>query len=205
MTVPLPALPRLADGVFWVPGGHDVVDVLAAEHRRMGALCAWLADTRTPTRRRQIADVVTATVARHLSAEEQYLYPCVRAVLPDGDAVAEAEVAADRMVLRTLRELTATAPDDDRFDDLVGRVTAQVRRHALAGDPLLGRLRAEIGDADLIRLGNRVRVAEEAAPTRPHPDAPATPPWNKVVDPALGVVDKARDVLTRRRTHPEDL
>ena len=27
------------------------------------------------------------------------------------------------------------------------------------------------------------------APTRPHPGTPATPPWNKVVDPAVAVVD----------------
>ena len=85
----------------------------------------------------------------------------------------------------------------------------------LLGDPLasaalnahlsLGlhhKLRAALPEHDLIRLGNRVQIAEEAAPTRPHPGAPATPPLNKLVDPALGVVDKIRDLLSGRSTWP---
>ena len=55
-------------------------------------------------------------------------------------------------------------------------------------------------DAELIRLGNRWVIAEEAAPTRPHPGTPATPPWNRIVEPAVGVVDKLRDAVTGRRT-----
>ncbi len=53
-------------------------------------------------------------------------------------------------------------------------------------------------DEELIRLGNRSEIAEEAAPTRPHPGTPATPPWNQIVEPAVGVVDKVRDAVTGR-------
>ena len=77
--------------------------------------------------------------------------------------------------------------------------------HTRAADLTLPRLRTEVDDADLIRLGNRVELAQEAAPTRAHPDAPATPPWNRLVNPTLGLVDKARDALARRPTYPEDL
>jgi hypothetical protein len=206
MSVPLPPLPGLGEDVFWEPAGRSVIDMLAIEHRRLDALCTWLATATTAERRRQVADVVTATVARHLSAEEQYLYPSVRAVLPDGDQLAETEIAEDRELLRTLRELTATAADGPRFDELVGQITAAIRRHArVSGEVLLPPLRAGVSDTDLVRLGNRLQVAQEAAPTRPHPDAPAAPPWNKVVDPALGLVDKARDLLAGRVTYPDDL
>ncbi len=58
---------------------------------------------------------------------------------------------------------------------------------------------------DMIRLGNRVETAQEAAPTRPHPSTPVTPPWNKVVDPLVGVVDKLRDVATGRTTYARNL
>jgi hypothetical protein len=50
-----------------------------------------------------------------------------------------------------------------------------------------------------------VEAAEEAAPTRPHPGTPATPPWNKIVDPAVAVADKVRDVVGRRTTYRRDL
>jgi hypothetical protein len=58
---------------------------------------------------------------------------------------------------------------------------------------------------DLIRVGNRFETAAEAAPTRPHPATPSSPPWNKVVDPAVAVVDKLRDAVTRRTTYAKDL
>jgi hypothetical protein len=58
---------------------------------------------------------------------------------------------------------------------------------------------------DLIRIGNRVELAEEAAPTRPHPGTPSRPPWNKVVDPVVAVADKVRDAVSRRTTYLNDL
>jgi hypothetical protein len=50
-----------------------------------------------------------------------------------------------------------------------------------------------------------VLVAKEAAPTRPHPSTPVTPPWNKVVDPTIGLLDRARDTISGRRTRPDQL
>jgi len=81
-----------------------------------------------------------------------------------------------------------------------------VRRHvdADAGE-LLPVLMRMVPVEDLIRVGNRVETAGEAAPTRPHPGTPSTPPWNKVVDPAVAVVDKLRDAVSRRKTYPTDL
>jgi hypothetical protein len=205
VALPLPPLPRLADDAFWEPGGRSVVDVLAAEHRRLGALCAWLAEPHAPGRRREIADVVVATVVRHLSAEEQYAYPSVRAALADGDAAAARETARDRRLLHALAELSVAGPADPPFDRLVREVTRLLAAHRSAVDGLLARLSAEVADADLVRLGNRVETAAEAAPTRPHPRAPVTPPWNRVVDPVLGLVDRVRDGLARRSTYPRDL
>ena len=72
-------------------------------------------------------------------------------------------------------------------------------------EEILPALARALDESDLVRLGNRVEIAEEAAPTRPHPQAPAAPPWNRVVEPALGVIDKMRDVASGRHTRPEDL
>jgi hypothetical protein len=85
-------------------------------------------------------------------------------------------------------------------------VARAVRRHVAAdGEELLPVLAQMVPIDDLIRVGNRVELAEEAAPTRPHPATPSSPPWNKIVDPAVAVVDKLRDVVTRRTTYPTDL
>jgi hypothetical protein len=194
----LPPLPPIGGETT----GRSVVDVVGEQHRQLLDLCARL----TAGDRRRVAQVVSATLSRHLSGEQQYLYPAVRAVVPDGDVLADRELAGDRALLVTLRRLDATGPDDPVFGRLAADVAAAVRRHvAVAADEMMPLLTQMAPVEDLIRLGNRLETAEEAAPTRPHPDTPSTPPWNKVVDPLVGVADKARDAVSRRVTRADDL
>lgn len=208
MSAPLPPLPPVA-GAEWgdQPTGRSMIDILVAEHHQIRMLCVDLADLAGPAeRRRRVADVLTATITRHLSAEEQYLYPTVRTLLPGGAPLADHEIVADEAILRTLRRLTAAHPGDDGYERLVHALNGQVARHVdEASRRIFPRLRTRCPEPDLVRLGNRIEIAEEAAPTRPHPATPARPPWNKVIDPGLGVVDKLRDLLSGRRTYPHDL
>ncbi len=185
--------------------GRNVVDVVAEQHRALIALCDRLTDP-AEGRRRRVAEVVVAVLSRHLSAEEQYLYPAVRRVVPDGDRIADRELAEDHDLLVTLRRLDGVRPGDPRFDALAADVAAAVRRHVEADAAELLPLLVQMAPVeDLIRIGNRVQLAEEAAPTRPHLSTPSTPPWNKVVDPVVAVVDKARDAVSRRATYLNDL
>jgi hypothetical protein len=201
VSVQLPPLPPVGGETT----GPNVVDLITREHRELLALCAELTgDGTDAARRRTIAQVLSAELSRHLSAEEQYLYPAVRSTVPDGYAMVDREINEDRALLESLRLLEA-ADDSNRAgraDDVCRRLT----RHSDAADgDLLPMLLQMASVEDLIRLGNRVELAEEAAPTRPHPSTPSTPPWNKVVDPAVAVVDKVRDMVSRRTTYPRDL
>ena len=184
--------------------GRNVVDVIAEQHRTLLALCDRL--TGDGEDRRRVAEVVVAALSRHLSAEEQYLYPAVRRAVPDGDRLADRELAEDHELLVALRRLDRARPADPGFDEVAADVTAAVRRHVEAdAAELLPLLLQMVPVEDLIRVGNRVETAEEAAPTRPHPSTPSRPPWNKVVDPVVAVLDKARDAMSRRTTYLNDL
>jgi hypothetical protein len=208
MTVPLPPLPPLfpGDDTDHRPPGRNLVDVLDEQLSTVTTLVDELRTDATPDdRRKQLADVVVAELSRQVSAERQYLYPTVRALLPDGDALAEAGRAKDAALLQALKDLQGTRVADPEFQPRVDAVADIVRQHADDTSALLAPLREAATDEQLIRLGNRVEMVKEAAPTRPHPGAPAARPWSTVVDPALGVVDKTRDVLTRRTTYAEDL
>jgi hemerythrin-like domain-containing protein len=185
--------------------GRTVVDVIEGQHRELVLLCDRLTDTAAQDRGR-LRDVLIATLSRHLSAEEQYLYPAVRAAVPGGELLAERELAEDHGLLVVLKELERAGRAGPEFERLAAEVAAAVRRHVDAdAEQLLPVLTQMVGVEDLIRVGNRIELAEEAAPTRPHPATPSTPPWNKVVDPAVAVVDKVRDVVTRRTTYARDL
>lgn len=147
-----------------------------------------------------MSDVLVAMISRHLSAEEQYLYPAVRAALPDGADLAQAGIDTDRQLHGAL----AGSPADGNGG--TQDVPAAWHRHRqFTESELLPRLRTAATAEELIRLGNRAAIAEEAAPTRPHPGAPEQPPWNRVAAPALGLLDKVRDLVAGRTTYPEDL
>jgi hypothetical protein len=201
VSVPLPPLPPVGGETT----GRNVIDVLDEQHAELLDLCDRLTDP-DPARRRTIAQVIIATLSRHLSGEEQYLYPTVRAVVPGGAELADRELAEDHDLLVTLKRLDRAAPDDAEFDRLARDVEAAVRRHVAAdAEELLPVLRQMAPVEDLIRVGNRLEMAEEAAPTRPHPSTPSRPPWNKMVDPVVAVADKVRDAVARRVTYPRDL
>ncbi|MEU3456962.1 hemerythrin domain-containing protein [Micromonospora sp. NPDC006766] len=193
MSVPLPPLPPAADDAYR-PGGRSVAEIVDREHRALLGLVEQLT-----SRRSEVLDVLTAALSRHLCAEEQYLFPAVRAAAPKSAELVDRELEADAALLTALRELSG--PEDPA----VAEVADRVRRHVDRVAALVVPLRQGATEVELIRLGNRWEIAGEAAPTRPHPGTPATPPWNKVVEPALGVLDKVRDAVTGRRTHPSDL
>ncbi|WP_250004499.1 hemerythrin domain-containing protein [Actinoplanes sp. M2I2] len=181
--------------------GRNVVDVITGQHRDLLELCDRLIAAPGDTR---LAGVVIAELSRHLSAEEQYLYPAVRRTVPGGEDLADRELAEDHQLLVTLQQLQRAGSESRA--ERVAEVAAAVRRHVDAdAEELLPVLVQMVPIEDLIRVGNRVETAEEAAPTRPHPGTPSTPPWNKVVDPAVAVVDKLRDAVTRRTTYAKDL
>ncbi|MCT2281529.1 hemerythrin domain-containing protein [Micromonospora chalcea] len=199
MTVPLPPLPPAADDAYR-PGGPSVADLVDTEHRALLGLADRVTDAAlTAAERRDVLDVLTAAVSRHLSAEEQYLFPAARAAMPDAVELVEREIEADAGLLTALKELSGAD------DPAVADVAERVRRHVSRVAALVTPLREVASDAELIRLGNRWEIAEEAAPTRPHPGTPATPPWNKIVEPAVGVLDKVRDAVSGRRTRLSDL
>lgn len=207
---PLPPVPGIEDDDV-EQDGPNVLDLLDEDHQQLARLCdrlaargpQWADDGADP---RDVEDVLVATLSRHLSAEEQYLYPTVSAVLPDGKPLAAQEVAADARLLVALRHLHQTPAQDAAHRTALAKVAEHLREHThRTGEEVFPRLRERCTDNELIRLGNRVQIARGAAPTRPHPGTPATPPLNKLVDPAVAVVDKMRDVLTRRTTWPEDL
>jgi hypothetical protein len=194
---PLPPVPGVTNADLR-PGGATMLAILAAEHARLIDLCRRLSSTMDTPELGSLTSTLVATLSRHLSAEEQYLFPTLAAVLPDGPRLAETEVAADQAMLHALRRLEDGPATDLRgLEEVDPALHLHVKRCEQA---LFPRLREVLTDAELIRLGNRVLIAKEAAPTRPHPGTPATPPWNKLVDPAVGVVDRLRDVVGRRST-----
>ncbi|WP_027343515.1 hemerythrin domain-containing protein [Hamadaea tsunoensis] len=188
-------------------GGRGVADILADEHERIDRLLSdVVAMDAAKQGRRDVADAFISSLTRHLSAEEQDLLPATRKAAPDLESTIDAELAADVELLHTLAALHKADATSEEFDALLARTQLQVRRHiSAAHEDIHPEVRRRMTREEQVRLGNRVDIFAEAAPTRPHPKTPMTPPLNKIVDPAMGAVDKIRDVLSGRKTRPQDL
>lgn len=183
----LPPLPKLPGTENYVPLGDSIIDVLGAEHRFLEAACADVRDGRYP------ADILVAVLCRHLSAERQYLYPTAPASRPTGD---------DEL-LRAAGDLLHASTGTPTWQSALAAVSSGVHEHASHCETAyFAPMRAELSRSDLVRLGNRVEMALESAPSRPHLTAPTQPPWNKLTDPGLGALDKIHDLFTGRRTYP---
>lgn len=187
--------------------GKDMIDVLIEDHREVDQLFAELESGRgSAQHRRDLADTVTAELVRHSVAEEAYLYPTARTALPDGDQVAEHEISEHAEAERTMKELEGVAADDPRFDELCRKLASEIRHHVEEEEnDLFPRLRQACDQRQLTELGPVIEAAKRMAPTRPHPSAPDRPPWNKLLAPGAGFVDRVRDAASGRRTSPDQL
>lgn len=193
----LPPLPNLPGTEDYLPLGESMLEVLATEHRFLDAMCADVRDGRDQ------ADVLVAVLCRHLSAERQYLYPTVAKAVPAEAPAADDRLQADEKLLAAAAALRRAEPDSASRQRALAELRVGISGHRSACEEgLFAVLRNALSQADLVRLGNRVEMALESAPSRPHPGAPVRTPWNKLTDPVLGSVDKIHDLFTGRATYP---
>ncbi|MFF4178690.1 hemerythrin domain-containing protein [Streptomyces sp. NPDC001750] len=180
--------------------GGDVIEELTADHREMDDLFDRIEalPPGSPERRR-LLDQLTIEMVRHSVAEEQHLYPAVREHIPRGDALADKEAADHGRVEQLLKDLEGMDADEPEFVHLFAKLRTEVRAHVQdEEDNLFAQLRAACGPELLDLLGQEARLSKESAPTRPHPGPRSSPLASKILSPGLGLVDRARDLITGR-------
>jgi hypothetical protein len=184
---------RPEDAVALIKADHAAVNELFKRYRAAGK-------TAYKTKR-SIADRVVRELSIHAAIEEQILYPAVRRSVPKGNGLVDEALSEHQQLKETLVELDKLPADDDRFDRTMRAAIEETRHHVReeeSADGMLGRLRKHLDRGELVAMAKALKVAKKAAPTRPHPHAPSTPPGNIVVGTAAAIVDKARDAVRRR-------
>ncbi len=138
---------------------------------------------------------LTQQLVRHEVAEEVVVYPALRE-LPGGDAVADSCIAEQSEAEELLAEMEDMDATSDAFDTALRKLTEAVLSHAEHEEKdVLTLLGEKDSSAHLAELGERYQVAKNSAPTHPHPNAPDTPPGNKVMGPITAVIDRMRDEI----------
>ena len=181
--------------------GTDVVDELTTDHREATALLDQILTTSDPEARRDMADTVITELVRHSVAEEMYVYPVIQDTFPNGKEVVEHDTEEHKELERTMKELEGCAADDPRFSALVSELRGQLHHHATDEEnEQFPELRARVHREKLVEMREQVETAKKIAPTRPHPNAPNSEVFHKIVGPGVGLMDRVRDKLTGRST-----
>jgi hemerythrin superfamily protein len=162
----------------------DAVMVLTRQHNQVRALVQQLSALPSHTtggedddlaRRKSLVDMITVMLSQHETAEEEYLWPAVREVLPDGDERAGAALAQEQEGKDTLTTLGKLEPDTREFDSGVEQLAAQLRKHVAYEETVFLALREAMPGEDREKLGRKLLSAARAGPTRPHPHGPGSP------------------------------
>ena len=177
----------------------DVIAELIVDHREVDELLAKLQGEMAPEDRQATMEQVIAELVRHAIAEESYLYPAVEDRVPGGKQIADKERADHQQVEELLKELEGEDPHAPESRPKLTQLITSLRAHiADEENNLFPALRSVYTQQELRDLGDKVRTAKAAAPTRPHPSAPRGEMARKTLGPMVGLVDRTRDLLTGR-------
>jgi hemerythrin superfamily protein len=179
----------------------DLIDDIITDHREVENAFKQIENTQDTGIRRQLVAQVVTKLVRHSVAEEQYLYPITRRVLPDGDEIADHELdehATAEEIMKQLEKIQGQA-EDVVFSALVRKLIGEIRHHIEEEEAgLLPKLRGACDAAELGELGEKFENTKKMAPTRPRPLVPDKPPANKILGPGVALIDRMRDALSGR-------
>ncbi|MBV9162293.1 MAG: hemerythrin domain-containing protein [Pseudonocardiales bacterium] len=179
----------------------DVITFLMEQHKEVNSMFAQLEerDGARDDKIQRLAEQVVTALVKHSVAEEIYLYPTVRKVVPGGEGIADHELSEHDEAEQTMKRLEALAPDEPGFWPTVHELIGKIRHHvAEEENNLFPMLRAACSEEQLQELARKVEQAEKIAPTRPHPSAPSEGVALAVLAPGAGLVDRVRDALSGR-------
>ena len=176
----------------------DAIALLRQDHREVERLFKQFekAGPRAHKTRRNIADKVIKELSVHAAIEEQVFYPAIREAVEETEDTVLESLEEHHIVKWTLTELDGMDPEAERFVPKMTVLMESVRHHVEEEeDELFPEVREALSRRQLAELGEAMEKAKKAAPTRPHPRAPDTPPGNLVAGAGAAVLDKARDAV----------
>ncbi len=153
-------------------------------------------DGTTGAEQERVLRKIDRLVFSHAFAEESVLWPVLRRVLPDGEALTLRVEEEHQEVNELVTALETTPHDAPRRAELLTRLVAVLREDVRdEEDVLFPRLQERVDAAELRRLGRQWELVRRISPTRPHPTVSRRPPGNALSALPLSLLDRTRDLV----------
>jgi hemerythrin superfamily protein len=171
----------------------DVVELLLEQHKQVRSLFKGLLG---PNARRDDWDTLLRLLAVHETAEEEVVYPALKGLGDEANAVAEARKQEEDKAKKELSDLEALGFDGEGFMTRLADFRTAVEAHADSEErEVFPRLRSGLEQGTLDTMRAALVAAEALAPTHPHPHAPESAVGNIVAGPMVALVDRVRDAI----------
>src|SRR3954464_13006489 len=146
--------------------------VLIEDHREAEAIFAEIerisAEGQAPDtlgKARELTEQVITELVKHSVAEEEYLYPAARKHLPNGDEIADMEIAEHARAEETMKTLDGMSPSNLDYLATVRTLAGQIRTHAGKEEAdLFPALASMMSQEDRLVLGEKLEKAKSMAP-----------------------------------------
>ena len=131
----------------------------------------------------------------HAFAEESVLWPVIRRMHPDGEALTLQVEEEHQEVNELVTRLDGEPLDPTERRELLERLVTVLRDDVRdEEDALLPSLQQQLSVRQLRQLGVAWELVRRTAPTRPHPVVSRRPPGNALAALPLTVLDNLRDL-----------
>jgi Hemerythrin HHE cation binding domain len=151
----------------------DAVEVLLRDHRLIDGLAEQLDTVDDPAEIRRLYLRIVEELAAHEAAEQDVVFPAVRAALEiaDGNTLAR-RMGEHEELNELLAEMRSLAPDSFGFTKRGSALLLEIKAHfLLEEESVFAQMRASFSADELAELGSRVLAAKQHAPAFPddHP------------------------------------
>jgi uncharacterized protein len=150
----------------------DALEMLLDDHRRLRDLLEQLDGEERPVEMSRVFLELVTELAAHEAAEDDVVFPALRAAFPALEPDAGARLDEHREVNELIAEMRDLAPSGFGFCKRASALVYELRAHfAAEEEAIFPHLRAAIDPAGLIALGERIEAAKRKA-ARPAQPAP---------------------------------
>jgi len=174
----------------------DILTIIRSEHTLVDKLAEKFQATSNKTEKLSIAYNIIKLLSLHAAKEEMALYPFLRTKFPNGDQIVDHALKEHQQVKQDLYDLDQQMNNDvtSTTEAKLLKTIKDVQHHVQEEEEqILTKLNQYLSPAEMTKLRDDFVSALSTAPSRPHPDAPNTPPQNKVLNAATMPADAARD------------
>ncbi|KAG0295297.1 hypothetical protein BGZ96_012070 [Linnemannia gamsii] len=175
-----------------------ISDPIKHDHRELEEYYHKILDSKNEDEKTRWANQFTWELARHSVGEELVVYPRMREILEDGDALVEKDLHEHQETKEQLFKFQSMKSTDPSFEPLLRTMWAGLAQHIKEEEETdLVQLEKALTAEESVDLAKQFQLTKNFVPTRSHPSAPNQPPFETVVGLLAAPIDKLRDLFAR--------